>query len=200
MSRSPRACAQALALVFISSLCLAACGQPSSSGLRSPGEHPSPSIPPRPPLRVALRHPAEAILSDQAVGSPRRSGRDHLSAAEAASLQPDQGAAIDQFVAWGWLEGSIRTWANADETLVLTARPEGAAQAADSWAADAGRPPFRSSSCSDTALAGLDDCRLATAGDRAIVVGRLGAAVFRLACPAAAAERLTAAQAVALHA
>lgn len=191
---------RSLVALILLSLCLAACGRTAQSGLRSPGEHPSPSIPPRPPLRVALRPPAEAILGDQAVGSARRSGRDHLSAAEAASLQPDQGAAIDQFVAWGWLEGSTRTWATADETLVLTARPEGAAQAVDFWAADAGRPPFRSSSCSDAALAGLDDCRLATTGDRAIVVGRLGAAVFRLACPASAAERLTAAQAAMLHA
>ena len=189
-----------LVLVLLPALWLGACLPAPASGLRPPGERPSPSIAARPPIRVALRPPAEAILGDQVVGAPRRSGRDHLGAAEAASLQPDQGVAINQFVAWGWLEGSTRTWATADETLVLTARPEGAARALDFWTAEAARAGFQPADCPAGAMAGLDDCRLATAGDRAVVVGRLGAAVFRLACPAAAAQRLAAAQAAALHA
>jgi len=143
---------------------------------------------------VRLRPAAEAILSDQVFGAPRRGGHDHLTAAQAASEQPDQAAALAQFASWGWLDGSSRTWSTGDEVLVITARADDAARALEFWARDA------QGHCTDAALAGLDDCRLGITGDRAVVVGRLGPAVFRLQCPARSAEPLAMAQAASLHA
>lgn len=179
-----------IVLTLVPCLLAAACGQGPRSAAQRP---PSPSILAQPPPEVRLRPASEAILSDQAVGAARRAGHDHLTAEQAASEQPDQGAALAQYAGWGWVDGATRTWASADETLVITARPEGASRALDFWAMDA---PGR---CSPAAMAGLDDCRVAVSGDRALVVGRLASAVFRLQCPAASAERLAAAQAASLH-
>jgi hypothetical protein len=182
MSRIPIAAALAL--------CLVAC-QPGSSPppVRSVRSSPSP-----PPPAVRLRPPAEAILGDQVVGAARQSGQDHLTAEQAASAQPDQAAALAEYLGWAWVDGASRTWAGADETLVLTARPDAAMRAFDAWSAGAQRP------CDAAAEAGLDECRLGVDGDRAVVVGRLASAVFRLDCPPAAAVRLTAAQAASLRA
>jgi hypothetical protein len=134
------------------------------------------------------------------VGSPRHAGSDHLTAAAAASQQPDQPAALAEFLGWGWLDGSTRGWASADETLVLTSRPEGAARAFEFWAAETTRPPFAPAACSPAVTSGLDDCRLGVAGDRALVIGRVGAEAFRLSCPAASADRLAGAQVASMHA
>jgi hypothetical protein len=185
-------------LVF---LVLAACKDAPTAAIRSPSDRPlPPSIMAQPPPGVRLRAPVDALLSDQAVGAPRRGGRDHVTAAEGASQQPDQAAALAEYVAWGWLDGATRSWANADETIVETARPDGAVRAFGRWSADIGQAGLTAGDCSPAATVGLDDCRLGTSADRAVVVGRLGAAVFRLQCPVATAERLTIAQAAALHA
>jgi hypothetical protein len=143
---------------------------------------------------VRLRPPAEAILGDQVVGAARQSGQDHLTPEQAASGQPDQAAALAEYQGWAWVDGASRTWTGADETLVLTARADTAMRAFDAWAA-AGA----SASCAAAAGAALDGCRIGVTGDRAVVVGRLASAVFRLDCPASAAERLTAAQAAGLR-
>lgn len=187
----------ALTAVISLGLCpgLAACGAAGSSPIRAPGERPpSPSILAEPPPQVRLRSPAAAILSDQLVGLPRQTGIDHLTAAEAASEQNDQAAALAEFTAWGWLDGASRSWSQADEVLVMTARNSGAVRAFKYWAGDAGKTPFAAGACSAAADSGLDDCALGVAADRAIVVGRLGSAVFRISCPTGMAERLTMAQ------
>ncbi|HXM55644.1 MAG TPA: hypothetical protein VOB72_09655 [Candidatus Dormibacteraeota bacterium] len=181
-----------IVLALLACLGATACGQPS--GPAATGASSSPSILAQPPPAVRLRAAGDAILSDQAVGSARRGGHDHLTAEQAASEQPDQGAAMTEYAGWGWLDGASRTWTTADETLVITARPDEAARALDFWAKDAAQ-----SRCPPAAMAGLDDCRLGVSGDRAVVVGRLASAVFRLQCPASAAERLAADQAAALH-
>jgi hypothetical protein len=186
VSRLPIAAALALSV----GLALAAACQP---GVAPPPARSARSSPPAPPA-VRLRPPAEAILSDQAVGAPRQSGEDHLTAEQAASGQQDQAAALAQYRSWAWVDAASRTWTGAGETLVLTARPDAAARAFDAWAAAAPDP------CPAAAGAGLDGCRLGVTGDRAVVVGRLGPDVFRLDCPASAAERLTAAQAASLRA
>lgn len=178
-----------IVLALLPCLAAAACGGPAAG----PPRRPAPSIMAQPPPAVRLRPASDAILGDQAVGAARRGGHDHLSAEQAASEQPDQAAALAEYAGWGWLDGASRTWATADETLVITARPDGAVRALDYWASDA---PGR---CSPAATAGLDDCRLGVSGDRAVVVGRLASAVFRLQCPAPLAERLAAAQAASLH-
>ena len=163
--------------------------------MRPPGDRPRPpSILAEPPPDVRLRAPVKAVLSDQVVGLPRRAGIDHLTAAEEASNQTDQAAALSEFIGWGWLDGASRTWSVVDEVLVLTARPDGAVRAFSYWAREAGQPPYIVGPCSSLAAAGLDDCARGVATDRAIVVGRLGAAVFRIACPTEMAERLTMAQ------
>ncbi len=194
MSRVPTALA---ALLWLG---LAACGGHAPSSIGSAGDRPpSPSIAAQPPPGLRLRAPADAILADQVVGSARRAGQDHLVATEAASQQPDQAAALRRYTSWGWLDGATRAWTGADETLVATASAAGAARAFADWSAEAGQAPFAAGDCSLAASAGLDDCRLGLAGDRALVVGRLGTAVFRISCPAAAAERLTVAQVAALQ-
>jgi hypothetical protein len=170
------------ALIVLALLCLAGaagCGQPARP---TAGASASPSILAQPPPAVRLRPAADAILSDQAVGAARRGGHDHLTAEQAASEQPDQGAAMTEYAGWAWLDGASRTWSTADETLVITARPDDAARALDFWARGAA-----ASRCPPAAMTGLDDCRVGVSGDRAVVVGRL------------ASERLAAAQAAALH-
>jgi hypothetical protein len=179
MSRIPIAAALALGLA------LAACQSgPAPPVARAARASAAPSAP-----AVRLRPAAQAILSDQEVGAPRLSGQDHLTAEQEASVQQDQAAALAQYQGWAWVDGASRTWAGADETLVITARPDTAVRAFDAWAAGIAGP------CAASAAAGLDDCRLAVTGDRAVVVGRLSSAVFRLDCPAAEADRLTSAQA-----
>jgi hypothetical protein len=181
-----------MAIALAACLAAAACGSSGPAAARPAGS-PAPSIQAQPPPAVRLRPAGQAILSDQPAGGARRAGQDHLTAEQAASQQPNQGAALAEYAGWGWLDGASRMWTTGSETLVITARPDDAARALAYWAGDAqGR-------CSPAATAGLDDCRLAVTGDRAVVVGRLAAAVFRLDCPAAAAERLTIAQAAALH-
>lgn len=192
MSRTP-------AVLLLALLVAAACQQPAGSSIRSPDDPlPSPSIAPGPPLRVRLRPPGEALLSDQAVGGAHRDGRDHLTALEAASTEPDQAAALTEFTAWGWLDGASRIWSSADVVIVRTSRTEGAARAFAHWGRQATAVPYAAGACSAEAGAALDDCLLATSGERAVIVGRLGPAVFRIRCPAAAAERLTLVQAASL--
>ena len=182
-----------VAAALVLCLAAAACRPQTGAPPRSPSGSPArPSSAPSPPGR--LPPAAQAILSDQAVGAPRRKGQDHLTAAEAAGGQPDQAASLAEYEGWAWLDGSSRGWPAIDETLVITARADTSARAFAFWAADAPMP------CSATAAAGLDGCRLGSAGDRAVVVGRLASAVFRLQCPAQAADRLTIAQAAALRA
>jgi len=147
---------------------------------------------------VRLRGPAAAILTDQVVGSSRRAGIDHLTAAELASEQGDQAAALAEFTGWGWLDGASRSWSDADELLVLTARTSGAVRAFTYWAREAAQAPYAAATCSAAAAAGLDDCALGIAADRSIVVGRLGAAVFRISCSPRMAERLATAQVASL--
>ncbi|HEY4027330.1 MAG TPA: hypothetical protein VGO86_12950 [Candidatus Dormibacteraeota bacterium] len=183
-------------VVLVLSLWLVAagCGQPAATS-PSPTWRPAPpSILAQPPPAVRLRPAADAILADQVVGAARRGGHDHLTAELAASEQADQAAALAEYAGWGWLDGASRSWTTADETLVITARTDDAMRAFTFWSRDAAGP------CSATAAAALDDCRQAVTGDRAVVVGRLASAVFRLQCPTAAAERLAAAQSAALHA
>src|SRR2546423_10757534 len=115
-----------IALALLSCPWVAACGQPASPAAAAAA---SPSIPAQPPPTVRLRPAAQAILGDQAVGAARRGGHDHLTAEEAASEQPDQAAALAEYAGWGWLDGASRSWSTADETLVITARPDDAARA-----------------------------------------------------------------------
>lgn len=188
MSRFP------IVLALCACLGAAACQLPAGlPGGPAAGAAASPAAPPRPSPTVLLRPPAQAILTDQVVGSARRAGADHLTAAQLASEQQDQAAALATYSAWGWLDGASRTWATADETLVETARPDGAARAFTAWSADGAGP------CPGDAATHLDECRLAVSGDRAVVVGRLAAAVFRLRCPAEDAGRLISAQAATLR-
>jgi hypothetical protein len=130
-----------------------------------------------------LRAPADAVLADADVGLPRTAGRDHLTAAEAARDTANEVLALETYSGWGWIEASTRSWSgggrSASETLLLTLRAEGAGKAFDAWAADAARAPYSAAGC-PAAVTGLDQCRLGVAGDRALVVGRLGAEVFRI--------------------
>lgn len=146
-----------------------------------PPPRPSPAASPTPP--PVLRAPAAAILDDGDVGLPRTAARDQLGAAEAARDTSNEVLALEAYSGWGWIEASTRTWSGggrvAAATLLLTVRPEGAARAFDYWAADAARAPLAAGEC-PASVAGLDQCRLGTAGDRALLVGRLGPEVFRL--------------------
>ena len=188
MPRAPVLLAAALVPAFLLISCEPG---PGKAAAPTPPRAPSATRPP------SLRTPADAILSDQAVGSRRIASRDHLSAAEAARQQPDQVGALQEYTAWSWLDASTRSWEGVSDLVLLTARPEGAARAVAFWSAEAARAPFLIAPC-PSSVGRLDECRLAVSGDRAVVVGRLDALAFRLECPAAAAVRLASAQAAAL--
>ena len=142
---------------------------------------PSPSLSPTP--LPALRPPADAILADADVGLPRTGARDHLGAAEAARDTPNEVLALEVYSGWGWIEASTRTWSGAGgqaaDTVLLTVRSDAAARAFDYWAADAARAPLAAGAC-PAAVTGLDQCRIGSGGGQVLVVGRLGAEVFRL--------------------
>jgi hypothetical protein len=169
---------RALELAAAALLVLGACQSQSS-----PAPTPRPSATPSPTPLLVLKAPAEAILADADVGLQRTAARDHLGAAEAARDTANEVLALEVYSGWGWIEASTRTWSGGgrqvSETLLLTVRPEGAARAFDYWAADAARAPLAAAAC-PASLPELDQCRLGIAGDRALVVGRLGAEVFRL--------------------
>ncbi|HEY8641134.1 MAG TPA: hypothetical protein VIO84_00050 [Candidatus Dormibacteraeota bacterium] len=171
MPRLPICLAALIALVL-------AC-QSQSPPAATPRPSPSAAATPLPQLRP----PADAVLADADVGLPRTAGRDHLSAAEAARDTANEVLALETYSGWGWVEASTRTWSGggrqAAETLLLTLRAEGASRAFDAWAADAARAPYAAVDC-PASVSRLDQCRLGVAGDRALVVGRLGAEVFRI--------------------
>jgi hypothetical protein len=130
---------------------------------------------------LALRDPAVAILDDSTVGLPRKAGRDHLSAAEAASLDVDQPRALQTFQRWGWADESTRAWAddqrNVDALVLLTLRPEGARLAFDHYAQQTDVPPFTGGSC-PTSLADLDGCHLGSSPSRSVITGWLAEEIF----------------------
>ena len=130
-----------------------------------------------------LRAPADAALTQTEVGLPLVAARDHLSAAESARDTPNEVLALELYSGWGWVEASTRSWSGgsrqASETVLLSVRAEGAGKAFEIWAADAARAPYAASPCPST-ITGLDQCQFGSAGDHALVVGRLGAEVFRL--------------------
>jgi hypothetical protein len=162
----------------------AAC-QAQTSPLASPSSSPPPAASPAArPSPIALRAPAEAILTDADTGLPRSAGRDHLKVTEVARDQSDPRGALATIGGWGWVDESTRSWAAADrrvETQVLlTLRADGARQAYGQWVQETDSPPRTGSPCPPD-LAGLDDCRVGRAGAVAVVVGRLDSVVFRVA-------------------
>jgi hypothetical protein len=189
--------AAAAALVIGSAACHVAVPRPDAPRA---GAHASPSIIAEPPPAVRVPPPAEAILSDQAIGSGRREGRDHLSPAEAASREPDQAAALREFLSWGWLDGATRSWSTSDEVLVVTANSGGASRAFKYWLQQTEEAPYSPHSCAADVAAGLDDCARGVSGERALVIGRVGSAVFRISCPSGSADRLVGAQVASLAA
>ncbi len=153
---------------------------------QSQPSHPStprPSATPTPTPLLAVRAPAAAVFTDADVGLPLTGARDHLSAAEAARDTPNEVLALETYSGWGWVEASTRSWSGgsrqASETVLLTVRAEAAKKAFAIWAADAGRAPYAATEC-PAQITGLDQCRIGSAGDRALVVGRLGPEIFRL--------------------
>jgi hypothetical protein len=155
-------------------LLLVACSNPAPTASPRPApESPSPL-----PSAVRLRPPAEAILEDAQVGLPRVAGRDHLSAAEAASSAANQPLALQTYTSWGWSEQSTRTWADGarsvDDLVLLTLRPFGARLAFAYYAQQSGQ---RERSCT-AELSKLDGCHAGEAGDKVVVIGWLDDEVF----------------------
>ena len=143
---------------------------------------PSPSATPRPRSSpLLLRPPATAILDDASVGLPRISGRDHLSAPEAASLDSDQPLALQAYQSWGWAEQSTRAWGagnrNADAMVLLTLRPDGARLAFDHYAQETDLPPYVGAACPPS-LSGLNGCHLGSTLSRTVITGWLSEEVF----------------------
>ena len=159
-------------------LLLAACGTAAREPLPSPVPPPPSSPAPTP---VSLRPPALAILADAQVGLSRTSGRDHLTAAEAARDQPDQQGALQLYRSWGWVEESLRTWAGGDrsasETVLLTLRAENARVAYAAWA---GHLSGTAGACGPPLASRLDECTEALSDSGVLVVGRLDAELFLL--------------------
>jgi hypothetical protein len=162
----------------------AAC-QPQASPLASPSPSPPPAVSPTArPSPIALRAPADAILTDADTSLARSAGRDHLQATEVARDQSDPRAALAAMGAWGWVEESTRSWSSADRRVeaqvLLTLRADGARQAYGQWVQETDSPPRIGAAC-PPGLTGLDECRVGTAGTSAVVVGRLDSVVFRVA-------------------
>jgi hypothetical protein len=130
---------------------------------------------------VQLRTPAAAILEDAQVGLPRVSGRDNLSAAEAASTAPDQPQAFQTYTSWGWSEQSTRSWSaggrNADALVLVTLRPPGARLAFAYYAQRTDGAPYSGIPC-PASITGLDGCHAGTSGSRTVVTGWLAEEIF----------------------
>jgi hypothetical protein len=164
-------------LTLVLLLLLASCNGPNPPAA-TPAPSPSPSPAPSP---VQLRSPADAILADGETGLPRVRGRDHLSAAEAASLEANQPEAFQRFAAWGWVEESTRSWAaggrRADAFVLSTLRPDGAHRAYEYYVQRAVVAPYTGGSC-PPGVTGLDECFSGSAPGSGIVTGRLGDELF----------------------
>lgn len=162
---------------LVAALLVACQSQPSPAAT----PRPTPSASPTP--RLVLRAPADAALTQAEVGLPLVAARDHLSAAEAARDTPNEVLALELYSGWGWVEASTRTWSGggqqASETVLLTVRASNAGKAYAVWSAGAATAPYAATGCPPS-ITGLDACRMGTAGDRTLVVGRLDAEVFRL--------------------
>jgi len=130
---------------------------------------------------VRLHPPAEAVLEDAEVGLPRVSGRDHLSAAEAASGAADQPLALQTYTSWGWSEESTRSWKaedrSADALVLLTLRSSGARIAFAYYAQQTDVAPYAGRPCTAD-LASLDGCHVGVDGSRVVVTGWLAEEVF----------------------
>jgi hypothetical protein len=166
-----------MALAVGLALALAGC---SGGGTRAPTPSAVPSpVPAASP--VALRDPASAILEDGQVGLPRTGGRDHLTAAEAASLDADQPSAFQLYAGWGWIEESTRSWAgsgrSADALVLLALRPQGAQLAYEHYAQAAEQAPHEARPCPAT-ITGLDACLEGTGSAGTLIAGRLAEELF----------------------
>jgi hypothetical protein len=182
-------------LLALAALCAAAC-QPAAAGQpRSPRPSPPAS---NAPAEAVLRPPAQAVLEDGEVGLPRLSGRDHLSAAEAARDAPDEVSALDAYAGWGWADAASRAWGGSGRSVqvlvLLTLRPEGAERALERWSLDAVRAPLASAACPQ-GMPRLDGCVAGAGAGRMLVAGRLDAGAFRLEGSAADVARLAPLQA-----
>jgi hypothetical protein len=171
-----RLAARALAVAAVFAAIMAC--TPNAAPTPSPrvSSTPTPSPPP------ALRAPADAVLpAVEALALVTR--RDHLTAAEYVASQTDQVTGLDEVSSWGWQEASTRQWSggglSARAIVLRTDRVDGARRAFATWSEDASAAPFTGGDC-PAAFAGLDECREASAGTRAVVVGRLDVEVFRL--------------------
>ena len=184
----------------LSALLLAGCQIGGQAGGQAPSR-PSPS--PSPTPLVALRPPAQAILGDADVGLRREAGTAHLSLEEAAAAAPDQVVALQEFRGWGWADAAQQRWAApgaaVTDLVLLTDREDGARRAFAYLAQQAAAPPLAAGPC-PSAVAGLDDCTLGTAGQRTVVVGRLAQELFVLDVSGRDAVPLAAAQAARLRA
>ena len=158
---------------------MASC-QPAGTTTNTAGATPppAPSATPSPPAAA----PAAAVLTASDVGLPLLSARDGISLGEAVRDQADQALALRTYQGWGWADASRRTWGSgarsADEILLLTLRPQGAERAFASWSQDTETAPLAGAACG-ASLRRLDQCRIGSAGDGALIVGRAGADVFR---------------------
>lgn len=168
---------RALPLALAAAVLLAAC---SGSAGRPPGRASTP-LPAGAPALVPP--PAEAVLTAAEVGLPLTSGRDEVSAAEAAATEPDQADALAIFESWGWVAESTRGFgaggSSVAERVLLLLKPEGAAEAYAYLAQAAETAPMTAGLC-PASVAGLDQCVAGSAGGRTVVAGRRGTEVFEL--------------------
>ncbi len=179
---------------------LAIAGACSTGGSSAPPRPPSPSV--ETPAPPAPAPPARAVLAD-AGGLPVIGVRDHMPAVEYAAGASDQVLSLAEVESWGWADASLRRWAgggrSAEVVVLETDRSDGARLAFAAWAAQAAAAPFAGADC-PAQIAGLDECRLGSAGQRTLIVGRLDVDVFRLDVIGLDGPALAAAQAQRLRA
>jgi hypothetical protein len=109
------------------------------------------------------------------------SGRDHRTAAEAASVAADQRLAYQTYTSWGWSEESTRSWSagnrSADALVLLTLRPSGTRLAFAYYAQQTDVAPYAGFPC-PRSITGLDGCHAGSSGSRTVVTGWLAEEVF----------------------
>ena len=141
-----------------------------------------PSASPSQAPQVAVRSPAETMLTDAEVGLPRTASLDHLGYEQAARDEPDEVVALRAFEAAAWADASRRSWSGPSGSLVALVvqsdRAEGAQRLYEYLAEGAARSPLAASDC--RATTGLDQCLSGSAAGHAVAAGRLGVDCFRL--------------------
>lgn len=166
-------------------------GRVASSPARSPAET---TVAPSPTAAVP---PAAYLLTPAQVGIPPAGGREHLGYLEAASLEPNQAAALELYQTFDWRDAATRSFAGGgsrvEQIVLISLDRAGARRAFSYWRSPAGGQNSVQISCPPAS--GLDQCAASRTGANGAAAGRRGLLVFQLTTQGVPLEPLLAASA-----